>query len=346
MSPSETVLRSELLTLYTPLSRAPASLGLELTFLVCAALTLLHALRARRRGDLGPLFTWASTLAYGLMIEILSYNFLDNFTHGQFTVMLYHRRLPLYIAVLYPVFIYTAIQLAALVKPRRFAEPFLVGLIIVVMDLPYDISGPDAGWWVWSAKDPNLSYRWHGVPVTSYYWHLAFGGSLTFLVRSLRDRAVRAGSLRPLRLLLLSILVGVLTLVLGVLAFLPYHGLKALGVSDGAIVGGLFVLSALIVTASAAASARAGARPPVRARLDGVLALIAVLYASLHTVVAIALYRASTEPEAAAKLLVKLGAAALLLGLTALLQRRGAIGDPYPPRHALPTAPAAAVTPP
>lgn len=342
MSPSETVLRSELLTLYTPLSRAPASLGLELTFLVCAALTLWHALRARRRGDLGPLFIWASTLAYGLMIEILSYNFLDNFTHGQFTVMLYHRRLPLYIAVLYPVFIYTAIQLAALLQPRRFAEPFLVGLIIVVMDLPYDISGPDAGWWVWSAKDPNLVYRWHGVPVTSYYWHLAFGGSLAFVVRSLRARAVAAGLLRPLRLLLLSILVGVLTLVLGVLAFLPYHGLKSLGVSDGAIVGGLFVLSALIVVASAMASARMRSQPPVRARLDGVLALIAVLYVSLHTVVAIALYRASTEPEATAKLAVKLVAAALLLGLTALLQRRGAIGAPYPPRNALPTAPAAA----
>ncbi|MFO0579814.1 MAG: hypothetical protein U1A78_38060 [Polyangia bacterium] len=340
MSPSEIVLRSELLTLYTPLSRAPASLGLELTFLICAALTLLHALRARRRGDLGPLFIWASTLAYGLMIEILSYNYLDNFTHGQFTVMLYHRRLPLYIAVLYPVFIYTAIQLAALLQPRRFAEPFLVGLIIVVMDLPYDISGPDAGWWVWSAKDPNLTYRWHGVPVTSYYWHLAFGGSLAFLVRSLRARAVRAGSLRPLRLLLLSILVGVLTLVLGVLSFLPYHGLKSLGISDGVIVGGLFVLSSLIVLASARSL------PPLRARLDGVLALIAVLYVSLHSVVAIALYRVSTEPEATAKLAVKLGAAALLLGLTALLQRRGAIAEPHPPHHALPTAPAAAVTPP
>jgi hypothetical protein len=340
MSPSETVLRSELLTLYTPTSRAPASLGLELTFLVCAALTLLHALCARRRGDLGPLFTWLSTLAYGLMIEILSYNFLDNFTHGQFTVMLYHRRLPLYIAVLYPVFIYTAIQLAALLSPRRFAEPFLVGLIIVVMDLPYDISGPDAGWWVWSAKDPNLLYRWHGVPVTSYYWHLAFGCSLAFLVRSLRNRAVAQGALRPLRLLLLSSGVGVLTLVLGVLAFLPYHGLKSLGISDGAIVGGLFALAALIATIGIPSR-------PERARLDGALALIPLLYASLHTAVAIALYHVSTEPEGTAKLVVKLGAVALLLGLTALLHRRGSRGAiasslPYPPRRPLPTASAAA----
>lgn len=320
------VLRSELLTLYSPLSRAPASLGLELTFLVCAALTLVHALRARRRGQLLPLFTWTSTLAYGLLIEILSYNFLDNFTHGQFTVMLYHRRLPLYIAVLYPVFIYTAIQLAAQLTPRRWAEPFLVGLIIVGMDLPYDISGPDAGWWVWSAKDPNLLYRWHGVPVTSYYWHLAFGGSLTFLARSLAPRAVAAGSLRPLRLVLLALAVGVLTLVLGVLLFLPYHGLKALGVSDGAIVSGLFVLAALI--SALGASLR---QAPGRPRLDGILVLIPLLYVALHTSVAIALYRSSNssaDPSALAKLLVKLGACALLLGLTALLSLRSASERP------------------
>lgn len=305
------LLRTETLTLYSPLSLPVHMLALELVFVICAGIALRHALLLHRRGDPKPLFVWLCTLAYGLMIEILSYNFLDNFTHGQFTVMLYHRRLPLYIAILYPVFQYTSIELVRGARLRLWCEPFLIGLVIVAMDFPYDISGPDAGWWTWSAKDPNLSYRWHGVPVTSYYWHLAFGGALAFLARVLGRWAAPApvnSLLAALRMVALAVVVGVLTLVLGVVAFLPFHFLKAHGVSDGALVAGLLIIAAGV-------SALGLRRPQERVAPERSLALIPMLYAALHLTVALWIYLGGSEsdPAALGKFAVKLLAAVALV---------------------------------
>lgn len=311
---NEPLLATEFLTLRSPLSQPAHMLALELVFIVCAVVALRHALLLHRRGDPKPLFVWLCTLAYGLLIEILSYNFLDNFTHGQFSVMLYHRRLPLYIAILYPVFQYTSIQLVRGIGLRAWCEPFLIGLVIVAMDFPYDISGPDAGWWTWSAKDPNLSYRWHGVPVTSYYWHLAFGGALALLSRLLgRLAAPQKVTSAPgaLRMIGFAILVGVLTLVVGVVAFLPFHFLKARGISDGVIVAGLFVLAAGL--SAVGLRGRQGAAP------ERSLAMIPVLYVGLHGSVALWLYLRDAGVDAAAggKLAVKLVALTALSGFVA-----------------------------
>ena len=37
------------------------------------------------------------TLMCGVVMEVLTYNTVDNFSHAQFTVMLYHKKLPLYV---------------------------------------------------------------------------------------------------------------------------------------------------------------------------------------------------------------------------------------------------------
>ena len=324
MSDPDVLFRSEFLTLYSPWSRSPASLGLELVFLICAGLTLSHAIRALRRGEREPIFVWACTLAYGLMIEILSYNFLDNFTHGQFSVMLYHRKLPLYVAVLYPVFICTGYQLVRGLGLRALPTALFSGLVIVAIDVPFDTSGPDAGWWTWSDKDPVLAARLYGVPVTSYYWHLAFSACLLLLMRGIAPWATSAaaaaarGGAAVLRIGVAAVAVGVGTLLSGVVAFLPFHLLKRLGVPDGLVVAGLCVLAAGVVIRGLLRP-RAALRD-VRAP-DGAILFVPIVYVAFQGAVAIWLRLRGGHADAAGKLALCLGAGAGVLLLCAW--RRG-----------------------
>ena len=235
---------SWLVTVYDPTSRPLAALGLEIVVLACAVATFLHALRAHRRGDRVAMLTWVSILVYGIIMEVVSYNTVDNFTHAQFTVMFYRHQLPLYVTAIYPAFLYTGIATVRKLGLPRWAEPFAAGLVIVAMDFPFDILGPVAGWWSWSDSDPNLAFRWHGVPVTSYYWHLAFGGLLALMTQLLAPRSASA------RALWRAAPAALLTIILGVIAFGPFHGLKRLGVPDGTIVAGALLLSlAVAITA-------------------------------------------------------------------------------------------------
>ena len=93
--------------------------------------------------------------------------------------------------------------------------------------------------------------------------------------------------------------------VLGMIAFLPFHALKALGVADGAIVG---AHAASCVVVFAAARGRASAAPN-----ESVL-VIAAIYA-LHVAVLGALWTQGTAPNAVAKLALFAGSAALLFAM-------------------------------
>jgi hypothetical protein len=207
-------------TIYDPTTRPLSFVLLELVALVWAGLTLRHALRDRVR-----LLTWITIVVYGVVMEVLSYNLTTAFSHGQFTVMFYDRQLPLYVVAIYPVLLYTGIAVARTFRLPAWREALGAGVLIVALDVPFDLAGPPLGWWTWSNTDPNLAVRWAGVPVTSFYWHLAFGALLAALTRRPRGLAWT-----------LPLAVG--TIVGGFLAFLPFHGLHALGVPDGAIVGG------------------------------------------------------------------------------------------------------------
>ena len=229
-----------IVALHDPTALTWHFLLLELTVLTWAGLTLRHALRAHRRGDRAALLTWVTILTYGVAMEGVSYTAVDNFAHGQFTVMFLGGKLPLYITAVYPVLLYTGIAVARALRLRPAAEAITAGALIVALDVPYDLAGPRAGWWRWFDTDPNIAYRWGGVPVTSFYWHLAFGAVLAALTAFAARRARRPPPLWwafPL---------ATLTIVLGVLAFTPFHGLAALGVSHGVIVGGSLAGAALV----------------------------------------------------------------------------------------------------
>jgi hypothetical protein len=252
-------------TVHAPWTRPLGHLALEVVVLSACAATLLHALRARRHGDPTPLVSWATIFVYGLAMEILSYNFVKNFSHAQFTVMFYDRQLPLYVTAVYPTLLYTGIATA-----RRFRLPWwtsavFAGVLIVALDFPFDLLGPVVGWWSWSDTDPNIAVRWQGVPVTSYYWHLCFGGVLA----ALTSRARRLWLAGPLALA---------TIAGGLLCFVPFHALSAVGVPHGTIVGGALGLAVAWVVV---------ARPRAFSPPDPLLLVVPALFYAFHLVMAL-----------------------------------------------------------
>ncbi len=221
------------LALNNPLASPLHFLGLELVFVACFVLTLRDVVGNWRQGNRFAAFQWMAAFAYGILMELIAYNFIDNFWHARFTVQLYHQKLPFYVICLYPVFLYTGLRIVERWQLAAIPEALLTGFAICLIDIPFDITGVDAGWWSWSPKDPNVAVRWLGVPVTSYYWYLLFGAVFALLCRILRPRLER----RPLwTQALVAPLVGVGVIVLGSLCFLPFHGLKALGVRDDVVV--------------------------------------------------------------------------------------------------------------
>lgn len=259
-------------TIHTPWSRPLAHLALEVVVVTLGALTLVHALRARRQGDLLPLFTWATIFVYGLAMELISYNFIDNFVHAQFSVMFYHQKLPLYVTAVYPTLLYTGIATARRFQFPLWAEGFAAGLLIVAMDVPFDVVGPNVGWWSWSRTDPLLAYRWCGVPVTSYYWHLAFGGILAALTRAI------APHLATPRQIVVALPAALMTIVLGVVAFLPLHGLAAVGVSHGVVVATAWAVCFAVLV---------GAPKRILTTPDALLVALPATFYALHLVVAV-----------------------------------------------------------
>lgn len=216
-----------------PLARPWHFTGLEVVVAAAFALTLHHALGRYRRGDRHSLFQWLVILAYGILLELIAFNFYRNYEHAQFTLQLYHRKLPLYIPAVYVVFHYTALELVGRLGRGVLVEALLVGFALCLIDVPFDVAGVQAGWWTWSAADPRLACRWLDVPVTSYEWYLTFGAVLAAICRLLRARVAS----RPLAAwFLLAPVAAAAVIAAGTVAFLPFHALEALGVPAGTLV--------------------------------------------------------------------------------------------------------------
>lgn len=249
------VFDSPWITVYDPWSIPAGFHVLELLFLIGVVLTSRHALARHREGDRQSTFLWLTALFYGVWMEVLSYHTVDNFAHNQFTVMLYHKQLPLYVVMLYPTFIYTAVQTA-----RRFGMGapgtfFAAGLVVVLLDVPFDILGPDCRWWWWreDAEDPLrlVAHRWLGVPVTSYCWHLLFCGSLALVSERFGRLAMPPSRARRMLGLtapgVLAALAGAVSIVVGIVTMMPFHLFRGpLGLSDGTFTVTLFVVAAIV----------------------------------------------------------------------------------------------------
>jgi hypothetical protein len=226
-----------------PFGRPWHYLALELVVLACFALTVRHAVAGYRRGERHHAFQFVVIILYGLMMEVIAFNAYQNYVHAQFTVQFYDRQLPLYVTLIYVVFHYTGLKMVERLRLPLLPEALLVGFAICTLDFPFDIVGAQVGWWRWSDADPNLAYRWLGVPVTSYYWYLLFGAILAVLCRFVRPRLEKRTFATQLAF---APLVAASVIVIGILAFIPFHVVKRLGVADGTIVAAHLTVCAIV----------------------------------------------------------------------------------------------------
>ncbi|XP_039287090.1 uncharacterized protein LOC111051266 isoform X3 [Nilaparvata lugens] len=79
-----------------------------------------------------------------------------------------------------PCFLYQAMAAAANMRLSWWAEPWAVGAIVVLIDMPYDIASVKFVHWTWHDTDPNIGDRHYWVPWNSYFFHCTFAASFIF----------------------------------------------------------------------------------------------------------------------------------------------------------------------
>jgi hypothetical protein len=212
---------------------------------ICA---VLHAIRyGRKHGSNSALLTLGGCFTYGLLIDIASYYTVENFWHGEFSVMFLYNRLPLYIALFYPAFIYHIVMTI-----RRYEFPPLIEAISVAFygELTYlifDNLGPILGWWIWDSADPTTFPYVNAVPLTSYHWFFAFTGAFALASRIICWDWVEQ---RKSNFMISAgfIALPAITCFAGVVLFMPYNFL-ARSVSHevaAAYFGTIFALAGLV----------------------------------------------------------------------------------------------------
>ncbi|CAG9558255.1 unnamed protein product [Danaus chrysippus] len=210
-------------------SAQPTYIIVQSFFLFAGILTLLHAFM---KGGRWPYF-WLGTVLHGIYADNFWHFILpefDNFWHSQTPLMFLGGRQPLHIILLYPVFIYNAAYAVSKINLPKYAQPFAVGLLTVLIDLPYDIVSVKYVHWTWHDTDPNIFDRHYWVPWNSYYFHATFAASFYFFFHFIRDwcapkvaRWSSASKAVEWKSLLIAILIGMPG---GILMFVPiYHPL-------------------------------------------------------------------------------------------------------------------------
>ena len=233
--------------------------GLEFVVYLCFALTVWHVATKYKEGDSSHLFQWVALFVYGLIMELVAFYFMQNYTHVTFTLQFYHGELPLYVTCIYLVFHYTGFKVVERLGLPLITGGLLAGLSIMLMDVPFDSLGVDATWWSWAdnqetALHPRfveaVATRWFGVPITSYYWYLMYGALLYifshWFYAKISHKALWAK-------LLLAPLVSIAVVIAGAMAFeILFWQPRGLGVSEHLIVAiylGLVLLLAIRVRA-------------------------------------------------------------------------------------------------
>ncbi|KAJ0183795.1 hypothetical protein K1T71_000218 [Dendrolimus kikuchii] len=154
-------------------------------YILAGLVTLLHAFN---KGGRWPYF-WLGTVLHGLYSDNFWHFVLpeyDNFWHSQTPVMLLGGRLPLHIILLYPAFMYHAAYAVYRLNLPKYAEPFAVGLLTILIDIPYDIVSVKFVHWTWHDTDPNIYDRHYWVPWNSYYFHATFAASFYYTFHASR----------------------------------------------------------------------------------------------------------------------------------------------------------------
>lgn len=197
-------------------------LVMDLLFLAGIILTVLHAHRySRENGNLSAIYTFIGAFLYGLVMDIISYYTVESFWHGEFSIMLLHNRLPLYIVFLYPTLIYHLFMTIRRYEFKPLIEAISVGFFGGLMYLIFDNLGPQLGWWIWDrSAASNLPFL-SSVPLTSYGWFFLYTGAFTWLARKICWKWLEDGK-RQLTIGIGVATLPITTILLGTLLFAPY----------------------------------------------------------------------------------------------------------------------------
>lgn len=140
-----------LLRIYNPLDKDigiyynhTSYLTNELEFYLMAILTFMHAYRHGGR----YIWLWFAIMLHGFTVELVSYWIepIDNFYHGQGTFMWFGRREPFQIILVYPAYLYIAATVVHRMGVSELTEAPILGLMVVIFDIPYDIMGIKLLW--------------------------------------------------------------------------------------------------------------------------------------------------------------------------------------------------------
>ena len=198
-------------------------LAIEWLVIAGALLGLLHAWRYRQQtGSPSALLTWLGCFVYGLSIDILSYYTVENFWHGEFSVMFLYNKLPLYIACFYPAFMYHAYMMIRRLNLAPLTEAISVGFYAGFMYLIFDNLGPMLGWWIWDTSDATTWPYISSVPLTSYHWFFTFTAAFALINRTISWEWVNRGA-SGRKIALAQLLQPVATILFGSLLFIPYN---------------------------------------------------------------------------------------------------------------------------
>lgn len=198
-------------------------LAIECIIYAGVILAAIHAWRTyKSSGSPSAPLTLLACLLYGLLMDTLSYYTVENFWHGEFSVMLLFNKLPLYIAFLYPAIIYHAIMTIKRYDFPRYTEAIFTGFFAGFMYMIFDNLGPMVGWWIWDTSDPTTFPYISSVPLTSYAWMLLFTSAFTFINRKISWDWVGQGA-STLKLAVAQIVQPIVTVFCGVMLFIPHN---------------------------------------------------------------------------------------------------------------------------
>lgn len=198
-------------------------LAIEFVTIAGVFLAILHAWGVYRdQGSPSALLTIMGCVLYGLLIDILSYYTVENFWHGEFSVMFLYNRLPLYIICVYPALMYHVIMMVRRYAFKPLTEAICTGFFGGLMYLIFDNLGPMLGWWIWDTSAPTTFPYVSSVPLTSYVWYFLFTSVFTLINRYISWEWVTDGASKA-KLVIAHALQPVLTVFIGSLCFIPYN---------------------------------------------------------------------------------------------------------------------------
>lgn len=198
-------------------------LAIEWLMIIGFILTIFHAIcYSKKNGNNSAIYTLIGALLYGLVMDILSYYTVENFWHGEFSVMFLYNKLPLYIVLLYPTFIYHAYMTIRRYHFTPVIEAISTGFFAGLIYLVFDNFGPQVGWWIWDRNDPTTFPYINSVPLTSYHWFFLFTGTLAFLMRKICWDWPLSGKSKGIIYTGIATL-PITTILFGTVLFIPYN---------------------------------------------------------------------------------------------------------------------------